>query len=167
MRYKYWITLVASVLLGLVFISSGVGKLLGQNAFLLSIASAIIVPPVVADIIATWLPWVELITGLALLAGVFTQLAALVSAVLAAVFTFHNVWLISHGLGYQPCGCLGVLDKLFGGKLSTINALYIDIGLLVLAVVIYFLGPGKFFNLRPWYWRRSKAAEPVPPVTQG
>lgn len=155
-RLRYWVTLVASILLGLVFISSGVGKLLGQSAFLLSVTSSTQVSPSLASFIATWLPWAELALGLALIAGVLSQPAAALSAILAVTFMFHNGWMIAHGLGYTPCGCLGIVDKLIEGSLSTVSALYVDIGLFALALAIYFAYSGKLLNLRPWFLGRGK-----------
>ena len=157
MRYRYWITVVAGIVLGLVFIISGVGKLLGQSAFLLSISSSGALSPAFANITATWLPWVELILGVFLIVGVLNHLTALFSVVLVGALIFYNSWMISHGLGYEPCACLGAFEKLFQGRLSTITALYVDIGLLALALVIYFTGPGKLLNIRPWFLGRGKA----------
>jgi hypothetical protein len=88
--------------------------------------------------------------------GVLSQLAALLSAGLAAGLIFYNTWMISRGLGYEPCGCLGTFERLFTGSLSSINALYVDIGLLALALVIYFSYAGKLLNVRPWFLNRSK-----------
>ena len=163
MRYRYWICLGASIALALVFLTSGVGKLLGQSAFLLSLSSAYISPEFSA-FIANVLPWVELILGISLIIGIAPQLVGGISTVLVAAFIFHNSWMISQGWGYQPCGCLGVFDKLFEGKLSTFSSLYIDIGLLVLALAIYFAYPGKLLEIRPWFLRRGKPA--VSPPTE-
>jgi len=159
MRYRYWIAFGASILLALVFITSGVGKLMGQSAFLLAISTHIINPNAAAWV-ASWLPWVELVLGLCLLVGIFPQIAAGVSTMLVAAFIMHNGWMIANGFGYEPCGCLGVLDQIFGGKLSTIGSLYVDIGLAVLALAVYFCYPGRLLNTRPWFmgWREIVAS---------
>ncbi len=164
--YRYWLTLGASMVLGLVFVTAGVGKLVGQSAFLLNIQSVSFFPPIFVAIIGYWLPWAELVLGLLLIAGVFTQLVALVSTALVAAFIFHNSWMISQGSGYEPCGCLGAFDKLFEGKLSTIGSLYVDIGLLILAVVVYFGYQGRFFALRPWFLRRGSMVSGSSPDTE-
>jgi uncharacterized membrane protein YphA (DoxX/SURF4 family) len=156
MRVRYWICLVASLVLAVVFLSAGVGKLMGQSAFLLNVSELALKPDLV-NFITTTLPWVELALGLALAVGFVPQLAGGISAVLVAAFIFHNSWMIASGFGYESCGCLGVLDKLFDGKLSTISSLYVDIGLLLLALTVYFAYPGKLLNLRPWFLRRKSA----------
>ena len=158
MRYRYWLTLIASIVLGLIFITSGVGKLLGQSAFLFSVSSVLSMIPKLASVIAGWFPWVELIIGVLLITGIALQFVALLSTVLIAAFMFHNSWMIAHGMGYQPCPCLGVFERVFQGKLSTIGSLYVDIGLLILALVIYFCYQGNLFDIRPWFLRRGRMA---------
>jgi uncharacterized membrane protein YphA (DoxX/SURF4 family) len=161
MRYRYWIAFVASILLALVFITSGVGKLMGHSAFLLALSTHIISPDAAAWV-ASWLPWVELVLGLCLLVGIFPQIAAGISTMLVAAFIMHNSFLISQGLGYEPCGCLGMMDRVFGGELSTVGSLYVDIGLAVLALAVYFCYPGRLLNTRPWFlrWREIVASPP-------
>jgi uncharacterized membrane protein YphA (DoxX/SURF4 family) len=158
MRYRYWVAFGASILLALVFITAAVGKLMGHSAFLLSV-STYIVSEGIAAWLASWLPWVELVLGICLLVGVIPQIAAGISVLLVAAFVMHNGWMIANGLGYQPCGCLGVLDQVFGGKLSTMGSLYVDIGLIILALAVYFGYPGRLLNLRPWFlgWRETEA----------
>jgi uncharacterized membrane protein YphA (DoxX/SURF4 family) len=159
MRTRYWIAFVASILLALVFLTSGVGKLMGQSAFLLTLSTWLI-----SDTIANWLglllPWVEIVLGLCLLVGLFPQIAAGLVALLSAAFAMHNGWMIVHGLGYQPCHCLGILDQVFGGEMSTITSLYVDIGMIVLALAIYFCYPGRLLNVRPWFLRGHEIVSP-------
>ena len=154
MRYRYWIAFGASILLALVFITSGVGKLMGQSAFLLALSTYIISPDAAAWV-TSWLPWVELVLGACLLVGIFPQIAAGISTLLIAAFIMHNGWMIANGFGHEPCGCLGVLERLFTGELSTMGSLYVDIVLVILALAVYFCYPGRLLNTRPWFmgWR--------------
>jgi uncharacterized membrane protein YphA (DoxX/SURF4 family) len=110
---------------------------------------------VLAGIIAGWLPWIEIVAGICLIAGVFTPIASLISAGLVAAFIFHNAWMIANGFAYTPCSCLGVLEQFIQGRLPTIGSLYIDIGMLVLVLLIYFGYQGNFFNWRPWYLKKK------------
>jgi len=155
MRYRYWIAFVASILLALVLLTAGVGKLMGQSAFLLTVSTYIISPDAAAWV-ANWLPWVELVLGVCLLVGIFPQIAGGISALLVAAFIMHNGWMISNGFGHEPCGCLGLMDRLFTGELSTMGSLYVDIVLVILALAVYFSYPGKLLNTRPWFmgWRK-------------
>jgi uncharacterized membrane protein YphA (DoxX/SURF4 family) len=160
MRYRYWISVGASLLLAVIFITAGIGKLVGQNAFLLSVSTSVLNQQA-ADFISALLPWGELLLGALLAAFIMPQIVAGVSALLIGAFIFHNSWMIANGMGYHPCGCLGVFDKVFQGKLSTTGSLYIDIGMLVLALFIYFGYPGKLIEFRPWFLRWRKKAPPL------
>jgi len=160
MRYRYWIAFVASILLALVFLTSGVGKLMGQSAFLLTLSTWLISENVAAWV-ASWLPWVEIVLGLCLLVGIFPQIAAGITALLVAAFAMHNGWMIGQGLGYEPCHCLGVLEQMMG-EMSTVTSLYVDIGLIVLALAVYFCYPGRVLNTRPWFLRWREIVESPP-----
>ena len=166
MRHRYWISLGASVLLGLVFLTAGVGKLLGEGAFLLQI-STLVINPAYASTIAAVLPWVEIILGLSLLTGIVPKIAAGFSSLLVVAFIFYNGWLISKGFGLEPCGCLGIVERLLGNQLSTTQSLYIDIGLLVLALAVFFCYPGKLLNIRPWLWKRDRTVDNPPAGSNG
>jgi uncharacterized membrane protein YphA (DoxX/SURF4 family) len=150
MRTRYWVAFGASILLAVVLLTAGVGKLMGQSAFLLTL-STWIVSENIANWVAGWLPWVELVLGACLLVGIVPQIVAGITALLVAAFAMHNGWMIAHGLGYQPCHCLGIMDQVFGGELSTIGSLYVDIGLIILALAVYFCYPGRLSNVRPWF----------------
>jgi len=159
MRYRYLIAFIASILLALVFLTAGVGKLMGQSAFLLTL-STYIVSENIAAWLASWLPWLEMALGLCLLVGIIPQIAAGITALLVAAFIMHNTWMIANGLGYTPCSCLGVFEQVFGGNMSTFASLYVDIGLLVLALAVYFGYPGGLLNARPWFFRWREIVTP-------
>ena len=62
-----------------------------------------------------------------------------------------------------------MLDALTAGKISSTNAIYVYVALVLASVAVYLLVPGKAFNLRPWYWPRRKTQieapkEETPPV---
>jgi len=156
MRYRYWITVVAGIILGLIFVAAGVGKLLGQSAFLLTVQFFPNINPGFVSFVIHGLPWVEIVLGVCLIIGIATQLVTILSTMLIVVFVFYNSWMIWHGFKNEPCACLGAFETLFQGKLSTATALYVDIGLLALVVLIYLSFKGKFFNLRPWFLGRAK-----------
>jgi len=140
MRNRYWAGIGASIILGLILIVSGLGKLPNQAEFLATILSKSFLPPLLAHLVSRWLPAIEVALGSLLIIA-------------------HNSWVIYQGLGYEPCGCLGILDRFLQGKFSTINALYMDIGMLALVLIILLCYPGKFFAIHPWFLRRGKIAE--------
>ena len=95
MRYRYWASAVASIILGLVFIFSGVGKLLHQIDFLNTLLNNSFLTTFLAYVVAYALPWAELILGALLIAGISVKLMASLSAVIVAGFVASNSWLIA------------------------------------------------------------------------
>jgi uncharacterized membrane protein YphA (DoxX/SURF4 family) len=100
--YRYWGTLAASVVLAFILIATGIGKLVEHGSFLLNVEASKILPSAVAHAVSSCLPWIEIVLGVALIAGVMVQVVALISTLLSAAFMFHNSWLIAHGMGYKP-----------------------------------------------------------------
>lgn len=84
-------SLAARLLLALLFLPAGIGKLTGFEGTVGYISSAGLPLPEVGAALALT---VEILGGLALVAGFGTRIAALVLAVftLAASYFFHNYW---------------------------------------------------------------------------
>ena len=126
-HYKHWIGTGACIILGLILITAGLGKLLYQAEFLAVIRYKTFLPPGQVNLIADWFPWIELVVGLLLFTGVAARLAAILSCLLIGAFITHNGWLISQGAGYKPCGCLSLVEVLTQNKFSTFHRSYISI----------------------------------------
>ena len=156
MSYKRLMGIGAGIILGLIIVIAGAGKLLYQAEFLAIILPNSFLSATQAKIVADWLPWIELILGLLLIIGIAARLVAALSCLLVVTFIAHNSWLISHGLGYEPCGCLGIVERLTQGELSTIGSLYLDIVMLVLALIVLFYYQRRFINTSPWFLRKGK-----------
>ena len=155
MRYRHWIGIAAGILLGLIFIVAGLGKLPVQTEAYMIIfgLQRALLHPTLANHIDTWLPRVELALGLLLIAGIATRFMTSFSSVLIAAFIFNNGWEIARGAGENPCGCFG--ENSFLGYLSNTQALYLDIGMLALALIILFWYPGNWLTARPWFLKKS------------
>ena len=145
--YRQWAGVGASIVLGLIFIASSLGKLPHQVEFLAIILPKSFLTPLLAQLVASWLPWIELVLGSLLILGIAAKIMASFSAVLIVTFIYYNSWMISHGLGHESCGCFGEVP------LSNMGALYFDIGMLALVVIILFCYPRHFFTIRPWFFR--------------
>jgi len=149
MRCKHWIGIGASIILGLIFIVAGLGKLLDQAPvfkwFFASFLS--LLTPVLAKIIFTWLPCIELAAGLLLVIGVATKFVTTFTLLLIIGFLVNNSWLLIQGLGDKPCDCFGVVERISEARLSIIGSLYIDIGMLALVLITLFCYQGGFFNI--------------------
>lgn len=158
MRYRYWIGIGASLILGVIFTIAGLGKLLhpGEPFQLFSFPDYL--APALAKVVFIWLPYLELIVGLLLISGIATKLVNTFATVLIAGFITNNVWLLSQGLGDKPCGCFGIAERMAQARLSVLGSLYIDIIMLALVIVIFFCYQCNFFNVYPWFLRRGRIA---------
>ncbi len=159
MRGKHWLAIGASILLGLIFVTAGLSKLPYHGEFLAIILSKSFLTLPQAIIVARWVPWVELVLGSLLIIGIAAKFMASFSAALIVAFIANNSWMISLGLGSEPCGCFGRFGHLPPAQFSTIEALYLDIGMLALVLIILFCYPGNFLTIRPWFLREGKVAK--------
>ncbi|HEY1683588.1 MAG TPA: MauE/DoxX family redox-associated membrane protein [Tepidisphaeraceae bacterium] len=96
----------ARLILGIVFLLSSIPKLREPQAFLDNVYGYQLVQPKMGILIASVLPWLELIIAINLLVGVFVGGSLVVAVVLGAIFTFANASAIIHGLSIS-CGCFG------------------------------------------------------------
>ncbi len=154
---KKWAAVVARVLLGLVFVAAGLGKVFEGadprkmlfNPFPDFLQSAF------NAAIFSWLPRIELVIGLLLLIGIAAKIMAVIAGCMATAFAINNAWLLGLGLGYEPCSCFGVLDRWLKAELSTQGSLIFDIVMLGLVLVVLFWGNGGLFTIPPWLSRKT------------
>ncbi len=160
MHYRYWVGIGASIILGLIFVAAGLGKLLEQTeAFKIFYnLPGVFLTQTLVDAVSFWFPLIELIVGLLLITSVAAKPMAAFSLVLITGFIATNSWLIIQGLGDEPCGCFGIVETMAQFRLVVINSLYFDIGMLGLALLILIYYPGKFSTFRPWFFGRRKMA---------
>ena len=134
-HYRYWLGILTSIFLGIIFIIAGISKVFTP-------AIDIELPGVLLVVLAA----IELGVGLWLVSGVLVKVAAIWSLPLIAGFISSNI--LAKIFGEEEClSCFGAM-----GKLSIGQALYIDGVMVALVVVILMWYPGDFFNKRPWYW---------------
>ncbi len=152
-------SLAASVLIGVVFLASGSGKLLapheapGQVVDLISaiVPQALLTPYVLHFLYNILVPYIlpsaELVLGIMLLIGAVPRLAATLTTPLAVAFASTNIWALSRG-NYPTCAsCFGIWENIFG-HLTPLQSLIIDIVLLLLALAVIFFHPGTFLSSR-------------------
>ena len=156
-RIRYLVSTVAGIILGLGLLAAGLGKLVMQTETfrVFYTPHTTFVTPAIAYQIELWLPPVEVAIGLLLILGIATRLAAVFASGMVLAFIVNNSWLLSQGLGQEACGCFGILDTLAAGGLSTFGALYMDIGMLVVGLLIVLCHPHRFLSVRPWFLQRK------------
>ena len=167
-RAKSIISLIAIILVGLTFLLAGSGKVFGfgeipgQTMQFIGkiIPDALLTPGVayfIGDIFYPYiLPWTELALGILLILHIWPRLVAALTLPLTAAFMANNSWLISQGkTQFAECPCFGIWEELLG-TLTPFQALYIDIGLFALALIIIFVHPGGFLSSPSWLAKLGK-----------
>lgn len=91
-RYKYWGGIGASTLIGSLFVTAGLGKLPHQGEYwelLLFDFSDSMTLLRLTDVVKHWLPWIEIVLGSLLIAGIAAKCMARCS--------FLPLWPITSG----------------------------------------------------------------------
>lgn len=102
------------MLLGALFVWSGLAKLRQPYEFLSAVYAYQLVSPLVGVVIAAILPWLELLLGGCLLAGMIPEGSLLTAAGVCSVFTFAVTVDWYRGLAIS-CGCFGASAETISG----------------------------------------------------
>jgi uncharacterized membrane protein YphA (DoxX/SURF4 family) len=141
---RYWIGVIACVILGSILILAGVGKLFAnlpnETEFLEHLAPVFSVTEWEASLLAYTLPWVEIIAGMLLILQVWPSLTAVLLCVpLCIGFATNNIWMIISGYQYESCNlCFGELEILLG-NMTPMEALIFDGVLFLLILIVVFI----------------------------
>lgn len=101
------------ILLGFAFLFSSVGKLQSPYEFLVAVYNYEIAGREAGVVIASILPWLELIVGCSLILELWVLGASLVASVM--LFTFFLAQSIAYFRDATiPCGCVSVSDDIIG-----------------------------------------------------
>lgn len=133
-RAAPWVAVVARMLVGGLFVFSGISKLLLPHGEVVALVKQYqVIPDFLVSPIAAGLPWLELASGAALCIGFLTTPAAwLVGAQLASFSLLMVVVLIAQ-IPIEDCGCFGNL----GIRETPLHVLIRDLVLLgILASVL-------------------------------
>ena len=139
-RWWYWCTLpwvavLLRVLLGGVFVFAGFSKLLLPHAEVVAhMQQYQMLPGWLMSITATFLPWIEVGSGTALLVGFCTTPAALLIAVQLLSFSALMGIVLAVGIAIEDCGCFGNL----GLPETPLQVLIRDLLMLVLLLPILY-----------------------------
>jgi uncharacterized membrane protein YphA (DoxX/SURF4 family) len=96
------------VLLGGFFVYASLDKIANPAAFAKAVYQWQIGGPVLSNLAAVTLPWVELVAGLMLVAGAWRREAAAVIALLLVVFLAAASSVLARGIDVENCGCVSV-----------------------------------------------------------
>lgn len=105
-RARTPVTLLARLVLGLVFAISALSKITAPGLFRTSVEAYHLLPLSLTGPFATALPWIEALVALYLLVGLFLRPTAIVTALLLALFTGALAISLLQGNTAHGCGCL-------------------------------------------------------------
>ena len=123
---------VARLGLAAVFLVSGVLKAIDPDATYVAVRAYDLLPKLGVALVAGVLPWLEIVIGLLLLAGIATRAVAVVSAVLLLGFMAGVAQAQARGLSID-CGCFGGGGAVDPGQTTYGRELLRDAGFLLLA----------------------------------
>ncbi len=103
-----WLVILARVLIGVVFVFAGMSKLALPHAEVVAqMQQYTVIPRLLTPLIATVLPWVEVLSGAALLIGFLTTPAAWLVTVQLVSFCLLMIVVLMMGIEIEDCGCFG------------------------------------------------------------
>ncbi|HEX9186000.1 MAG TPA: MauE/DoxX family redox-associated membrane protein [Vicinamibacteria bacterium] len=105
------VQLLLRLLLGGFFVYASLDKIWSPAAFAKIVYQWQVVGPVASNLVAVTLPWVELVAGLLLIAGVWKREAALVVALMLIVFIVAAGSVLARGIDVLNCGCVSVAKE--------------------------------------------------------
>jgi len=124
-----WLVLVARFLVGGVFVFAGMSKLALPHAEVVAqMQQYTVIPRLLTPLLAAVLPWVEVLSGAALLLGFLTTPAAWLVVVQLVSFCLLMLVILAAGIEIEDCGCFGQL----GWKETPWQVLLRDVVLLAL-----------------------------------
>jgi uncharacterized membrane protein YphA (DoxX/SURF4 family) len=100
--------LALRLLLGAFFVYASLDKIWSPAAFAKIVYQWQVVGPVSSNLVAVTLPWIELLAGLLLIAGVSKRESALVVALMLVVFIVAAGSVMARGIDVANCGCVSV-----------------------------------------------------------
>ena len=123
---------VACLGLAAVFLVSGVLKAIDPDGTYVAVRAYDVLPKAGVTLVAGILPWLEIVLGLLLLAGLATRVVAVASAGLLVVFIAGVVQAWARGLSID-CGCFGGGGAVDPGQTTYGLELLRDAGFLLMA----------------------------------
>lgn len=124
------------LVLGGLFVYAGVVKALDPLGFAQDIRNYRLVGQSLSFIAAIVLPWLEILAGVALAAGIWKRASALIISGLLVFFILLTLVTIARGLDVE-CGCFGALSRKSG-----LGVILEDLGMLFMGLCLLF-APAK------------------------
>ena len=137
-----WLTIRVQLALGIFFVAASLPKLVDPPSFAHMIYNYRIVPGALVNLMALTMPWIELLSGLALILGIWKDAARTIIAALLLVF----IVAISINLARNnaiDCGCFDVTaaGKSHEERIADMHFVVIrDLGMLLMCAQLWWAG---------------------------
>ena len=131
------VLLVFRLVLGGLFVYAGIVKVLDPLDFAQNIRNYRLVGQSLAFIAALILPWLEIVAGVFLIAGIWKRGAALIISGLLVFFIVLTLVTMIRGLDVD-CGCFGALSRKSGW-----SVILEDLAMLYLGLCLLFAKKGR------------------------
>lgn len=136
---KYFI-LLARIVVGFIFVAFGIEKIFEPAKFANEIGNYQILPEFLLNLVALFMPWMELVIGLFLLTGIRLKANSVIAGSLLLLFIVAISIAMARGLSIS-CGCSSSNAQMVGFPKLIENTTQ-----LILCVLIY-LAPNNQFSL--------------------
>jgi uncharacterized membrane protein YphA (DoxX/SURF4 family) len=136
----FWPETLLGLIVGAVFVYASVDKILHPGNFARIIyryhlvGPNSMVGPILANVVAVTLPWVELLVGLSLILGPWRREASLLAGALLLSFVLAVSSTLVRGIDVENCGCFTVQAQ--GGRRAGYGLIVADLALLGMALAI-------------------------------
>ena len=145
------VVLIFRLILGVTFLYASLDKIAHPEQFARIVYNYKILPGFLINIFAVTLPWVELLAGLFLILGIFTESASLLISFLLVIFVIAiSINVFIRGLDLN-CGCFSTNPA---GKKEGVSLLFKDFLFLFMGLMIFFFNKG-FATVSSLYSRKS------------
>lgn len=154
---------VCRLILALIFVVAGGSKLAQPWTFVHTVEGYRMLPAVVTRPFALALPWIEVLIGLYLLAGLFSRITAATTGMLLALFSIALLVQLVRGHAGN-CGCVPGLNNplvtaFVGGSSIGWWDVIRDLLLLLLALVVFLAPRPPLLAVDAWLAGRRLAAD--------
>jgi uncharacterized membrane protein YphA (DoxX/SURF4 family)/thiol-disulfide isomerase/thioredoxin len=135
---------IIRLLIGAIFLFSGLTKLFNHIDFINIVADYNILPDTLTLVYGQALPWLEICIGVLFILNLFIRFASIIAILIVSSFIFANIYslIVPCPAGLSSCGCFGSL--LF---LDHKSSLIIDIFMLFFCAWLLF-SPGTYLSFK-------------------
>ena len=133
--FKGPLVILCRLVLGGVFIYASLDKIANPAEFAKAIGNYHVLPFGLENLLALFLPWLELLTGLLLIAGIMVDGATILIISMNIVFIFAISQALARGISIE-CGCFSVSTE--GGSNIGFQTILRDFVYLIMGFIIFY-----------------------------